>query len=113
MVVHDPVAGLLDQQQDFVQAGQVDVERTGSIALAHHTAVPQHLPVAEDFEPVFPGEQVFIIRAHRPGDGDGIAAEPEQHTADRMGSHAAAVNDAAHREGSIQHRAVGLRQAQS
>ena len=45
MVVHDPVAGLLDQQQDFVQAGQVDVERTGSIALAHHAAVPQHLPV--------------------------------------------------------------------
>ena len=38
MVVHDPVAGLLDQQQDFVQAGQVDVERTGSIALAHHAA---------------------------------------------------------------------------
>ena len=34
--------------------------------LRMHTAVPQHLPVAEDSEPVFPGEQVFISSAPPP-----------------------------------------------
>ena len=97
--------------RDFVQAGQVDVERTGSIAFCASrrcpTAPSGHRGVLNR---CFPATG-FIVRAHRPGHGDGIAAEPEQHTTDRMGSYAATVNDAAHREGSIQHRAVGLRQA--